>query len=783
LFFVNQSENICSTKPTAMIKRIELLKCFGIFQNFKASDLLSDFSKFNLIYGWNGSGKSTLSKLFASIEKKQLDEDFKGCEFKIQTDDQTITQQNITTIDLTVRVFNQDFIKSNIEWDKKVNSILVIAEDKIEDRKKLEELQKEAFKITNQGKELLQEQEHINKQISSFYSSSAKTIKESFKVIDTKDTYYFNYDKTKFEKFVEVNAVKVLDLNSVLREAERQQLVKSIQPVEKEEIHFEIPTPVLSEFEECDKEILRILSKDVIAKIIERLRNNPEINEWVRSGLTIHTKDKIANCEFCGQPLLEERIKELRGHFNDAYSQIVNEINTAAQSTDALELQNIDFPDSSSFYQEFQEHYLKAKENLLNERAHLLSILKEWKEALQNKNRNPFEQFALAEYNVGSIIANYVRLKEDLKELLLKHNTKCQNFSIELDSQKKKLELHYSAELIQKSELKDWIYQKTKLEGSLVELRKQLTQKNKEIKTLETQLIDEAKGADQFNKYLHKFLGRTDISLHFNQEEKGYNILRGRQRLVARNLSEGEKTAIAFVYFVIKLQERGNDIGQSIIVVDDPISSFDSNHLFHSYAFLKNSCEKAKQLFILTHNFQYFRLIRDWIDKKNSIKRNADGSREEVIKSRYFSIECSTDEERTSFIKNAHETLQKYNSEYHYVFNKMYGYQNDQIDSLDKAYMVGNLCRKLLEGFLTFKFPKARNDFRALMNDSCEDKEILERIYRFINKYSHNQLIEFYDTPVDNLVSEGNSIVKDVFELMKTLDAKHFSEMEEICNN
>ena len=54
------------------------------------------------------------------------------------------------------------------------------------------------------------------------------------------------------------------------------------------------------------------------------------------------------------------------------------------------------------------------------------------------------------------------------------------------------------------------------------------------------------------------------------------------------------------------------------LVVDDPISSFDSNHLFHAYSFMKVNCEKAKQLFVFTHNFTNKRLIPVFINFKRS---------------------------------------------------------------------------------------------------------------------------------------------------------------------
>ncbi|MCQ6493248.1 AAA family ATPase, partial [Vibrio parahaemolyticus] len=70
-----------------------------------------------------------------------------------------------------------------------------------------------------------------------------------------------------------------------------------------------------------------------------------------------------------------------------------------------------------------------------------------------------------------------------------------------------------------------------------------------------------------------------------------------------------------------KLEEHDNDIKNTIVVIDDPVSSFDSNHLFHSYSFLKKHCEKAKQLFVMTHNFSYFKFVREWMLKKNKMSK------------------------------------------------------------------------------------------------------------------------------------------------------------------
>jgi wobble nucleotide-excising tRNase len=757
-----------------MIDKIEFLKCFGIFQNYIASTSISEFKKYNLFYGWNGCGKSTLSKLFACLEHKKIDIDFPECEFKIQEGENFITHLNIAETSTNIKVFNQDFIKANIEWDKGVKSLLLIAEDKIEDRKQLDELKKEIFKITDKINHLVSDSEHLQKQVNLFYSSSAKTIKESFKVLDTSDKYYFNYDKTKFEKFIEENEKEVLSKESIFTEVDRDKLVKSIQPVTKEEINFSISKIQIETYKEARQRISNILERNVIAQTIDRLKENPEINSWVKEGLDLHKQLISVNCEFCNQTLPQLRFDDLNKHFNDAYEAALTNITKAIEWIESFDKIEMIYPEVISFYDEFQQPFLSNKNAIESTKQKILGFLDSWKSLLQKKYSNPFDKVLMEDDHFVSILEEYNINVETISQIINNHNKKTKNFASDLQTKKKKLELHFAADFIQNSEVKSWEKQMNENNEDLAKQKKLLTGKNIESQKIETTLIDEAKGAEHFNRYLHKFLGRTDISLRFNKEAKGYNIFRGKGLKPARNLSEGEKTAIAFVYFVIKLTEKGNDIEKTVVVVDDPISSFDSNHLFHSFSFLKSTCDKAMQLFVLTHNFQYFRLIRDWFEKKNDFKKGK-------IRTKLFTIESSLEEERSSSIKNAHETLQNYNSEYHYVFYKMHSIQNDEIDNLDKAYLIGNLCRKMLEGFLTFKFPRARSDFRRLMEDCCKDTELLERIYRFINKYSHNQLIEFHDTPVDNLISEGKEIVRDVFSLMKTLDENHVKEMEEIC--
>ena len=59
-----------------MIKKISKIKNFGVFNNYQSPSDLSDFKKYNLIYGWNASGKTTLSRLLRCFELQSAHDDF-----------------------------------------------------------------------------------------------------------------------------------------------------------------------------------------------------------------------------------------------------------------------------------------------------------------------------------------------------------------------------------------------------------------------------------------------------------------------------------------------------------------------------------------------------------------------------------------------------------------------------------------------------------------------------------------------------------------------------------
>lgn len=138
-------------------------------------------------------------------------------------------------------------------------------------------------------------------------------------------------------------------------------------------------------------------------------------------------------------------------------------------------------------------------------------------------------------------------------------------------------------------------------------------------------------------------------------------------------MSEGEKIAIAFVYFTI---------------------------------YLKNSTRKYYQIFILTHSFDFLKLLLNWFKGKSKTS------------CKYYMIKNPYDinHNRIAELDGLDLLLQKYATEYQYLFKLLWDFNSkaDANETIESVYQIPNLVRKTLESFLMFMVPGSESVFRKL---------------------------------------------------------------------
>lgn len=121
--------------------------------------------------------------------------------------------------------------------------------------------------------------------------------------------------------------------------------------------------------------------------------------------------------------------------------------------------------------------------------------------------------------------------------------------------------------------------------------------------------------ADRINSLLEA-MGFLRFKLRVASEAAGgYQIVRDDGTVAVNTLSEGEKSFICFAYFWESLfgAVRASESPEEVVaVIDDPISSLDSDVLFMVAAFIRDAAKLAiegksnlRQLIVLTHNTQF----------------------------------------------------------------------------------------------------------------------------------------------------------------------------------
>lgn len=275
------------------------------------------------------------------------------------------------------------------------------------------------------------------------------------------------------------------------------------------------------------------------------------------------------------------------------------------------------------------------------------------------------------------------------------------------------------------------------------------------------------------------------------------------------SLSEGEKTALAFAYFLSKYRHEVFDNPQEkqeeyTIVIDDPVSSLDENRLFSTALVIQDVLipkakketdkggqktviwEGCNQIIILSHNIVFLKFMSNIIDPNQSDVR-AD-----------LYIEKSA-------ISLLPESLRNYQTSYFQKLEKIQSYVIGDI-SYDRAKdYIPNYIRVTLEAFIAFKFARLRGDNKnlpamldSLINNITSDatafdkfeavagiintqtlKTVLSEIKQKTNPESHGTVQDI--THIEYLPeTELKKLAEQTLNVIKFLDQIHFKKAQKL---
>ena len=643
-----------------MIKRIQNIQNVGTFREFTNGGSIQ-FEKLTFVYGLNTKGKTTLSDILTSLKDNNpslitnrksipavntnqtvkifIRPESTGSELPCTFSNNAWTQLNSNE---NLHIFGSDFIHKNlftglsIERQNKENLTRFI-------------LGQEGVQLANQIAEdkrlLRQKRSSLSSYLPSYLRNKPEGEHQLFLSIDPNS---INVEQSKQE---------MTDLEQRLRQ-EQQRLQRPSEILSIEDYpQFNAPTIDLQNLITRINALLgreyNEISSDALARLQSHIENNFEqaenAEQWIKEGLDTR-KPQSENCSFCGQSLAKatDLFNVYHSYFNEAYRAFISDVSDEIDNL-MNEFERLNFNSLTSVVakQALLNQYSQlintkrfselvsglsnllesTDENILNQLiSHYASQIHQ---AFANKARRPYDSidsidFSMLSESVAAYLNTLTSISEIVNDIIGIINSFKQQYrdlaQVKTRINEIQIEIETKRRIIARFEQNEQcvIYERERQQISEIETR---------IATNEQKL------AENQNQYLDRFY--QNIDRHFKQLGSEHYTLervtdnRGHQPVyylkvkfrnveisesnISKVLSESDKRALALSVFWTKMDFLDDDQKQeAIIILDDPVTSFDDNRIIKSINLLKERLRSVRQIIILTH---YSHFIRNFLER------------------------------------------------------------------------------------------------------------------------------------------------------------------------
>lgn len=751
------------------IDRISRLRNFGVYRDFTWPSGLADFGQYNLIYGWNGTGKTTLSRVFRDLESRRVPG--QG-EVTIRIDGAEVTGDQFPQTTLHVRVYNRDFVTESVfrRDGGDVPPIFVVGRESVEKQKEADRLKQERATTEGQLEDAKRTSQRAERDLDRYCQDQARLIKESLRSPGPAPNQYNNYDKSDLQgRAQKMAADRDADSHRLSQDQQdglRAQIGANPKP-KINEISYRLP-----DLRALADESATLLEATVVSAAIDALKSDPALANWTRTGLGLHKDKHASNCLFCEQPVPPGRLSALESHFNAEYERFLSRLDARVEALRAAARQASDvvLPKPVELYDDLAQEYTEAERTLRSALDAVRVFTEGLTRELTDKRARLFDSLALSTA-APSVAPTAV---DQVNAIIQRHNRACDEFAERIAEARDRLALSTIAGALEEFvRLRDTVQA---AHGAITPLGRTVDRLNEEIQRLERDIVEHQQPAEELNEDLKKYLGHGDLQLTI--KETGYSITRN--GVPADMLSEGEMTAIALLYFLKSLEDRSFDRANGVIVLDDPVSSLDANALFLAFSLMRERTHQAKQLYVLTHNFAFFRQVRNWLRHVPG-QRDGQPSRRP---SQFYMVECIHNAGiREGRLGALDPLLQKYESEYHYLFACVYrAAHGPSPGTLKSCYHMPNIARRLLESFLAFRHPDVfDNLWGALRGVTSVDDAHKARILNFVQTHSHGPGAGQPEHDL-SVLGECQAVLKDLLALIEAEDSAHYVAMKRLAD-
>ncbi|WQZ72110.1 AAA family ATPase [Helicobacter pylori] len=598
-----QQQNVSSGISQILLKKV------STFDENGAS--FENLNSINFIYGANGSGKTTTSSFLKNLAENGNEDKFANSEIAWYNNES-----------LKIEVYNKQFkeeqlrnshVKGIFTLGKKTNENLEKIESKKESINKENEkkIKNEAsLQVLTQKKEK-EEKDFADRCWEKLYKKNEEDFKETLEGFKRKEKF-----KEKILKEFENDKYNQSEIVGLEKLKEKIEIVFGENQTELALLECN-----LTDFDSIENHYIWeqkvVGSGDVaIADLIKKLSNE----DWVAWGREYIKENSI--CPFCQkETITEEFKKQLESYFDTSYQESTETIKENMEhyaSITARALERLD---------KIVETEQKNQQTKLNTESFkrivetLKSKINGNQQKMHDKSKEMSRSFELE--STKNEIKEIRDLIDTANQQIAKHNEIIKN----IKNQKKTCVEQTWKFLVNefKSDIQEYDKKRCGLEKGISNLNEEIRENQEKIKKLENEIRELEKTmvsirpiVNEINTLL-KGYGFTNFGLACTEDEKSYRIQREDGQLVGETLSEGEVTFITFLYYyhLTKGSLKESDISKNkVLVIDDPISSLDSNILFIVSVLVKELMKETmkektniKQIIILTHNTYFYKNI------------------------------------------------------------------------------------------------------------------------------------------------------------------------------
>ncbi|MCO4670904.1 hypothetical protein Si004_00526 [Streptococcus infantarius subsp. infantarius] len=695
---------------------------------------------FSLIYGKNGSGKSTISRGFRKITGDE----------ELQIESMELLDADGSTIEVceeeknNTYVFNEEFIEDNIKIEDDGLSAIVVmgavkdVDDNIKQiqptyEKSLSEAQaqKEVFNKYSDSDNNLCPEYYINKMQEALKGDNSWASRDA-KIRNNKTNSKVR--RNTYTQFVELHPTKSRDELVLVYDA----TMKKLEAAKSGSKRIETVVPTLETFEDIENDIVNLLKEKIEKPVLsEREKSLFHIlqddngNQKLTNIKNHFTGPQKITCPFCFQDVDEKYADDLVKSIEKILSKKVEE-----HQGKLLKARLSIFEVNLVAFNELSPEKVKECETKIGV---LNSSIEQVNELINQKIENVYKPILNEGFCLKNKYDECVASLEELEEARKSFNEKTtatKPLIKELTNVNNEIAYYDLKELYEKYQ-KQIAEKKTEEEKSN-KLNQTANDLRKKIEVLEQEKKNARIAMKAINDDLaYIFFSKTRLRIDYDHDKY---VLYSHERLVEPgNVSVGERNAIGLCYFFNRIMENKDEEkvfnSKYLLVIDDPVSSFDMENRIGILSYLKYKLgqylkgnDKSKFL-LFTHDMQTFYDMRHFVLELLSSKYKNGASK-------YV---------RDWELKNKSVDkidIQKRN-EYTALLGTVFDYADAEEIDTQYSVSIGNVMRKVMEAFGTFVYKKGMaqlsTDESIMANLSKEDQAYYENLmYRLVlNTGSH----------------------------------------------